>query len=70
MNHLETSLHHAKFKFVFYLFPTRDDRVEELVKFWAMIMKSQVTQLMRNNIVNALFRRSDQVGIEGYCALV
>ena len=63
-------LNHTKFEFVFYLFPARYDRVEELIELWAMIMIFQVTQLMRNNIINAFFRRSDKVRIEGYCAFV
>ena len=61
---------HTEFELVFYLFPARDDWVEELIKLWAMIMEFQVTQLMRNNIVNAFFRRSYQVCIEGHCAFI
>ena len=50
---------------MFYLFPSRNDRVEELIKLWAMIMEFQVTQLMRNNIVNAFFRRLDSISKKG-----
>ena len=48
------------------LFPTWDDRVQELIKLRAMIMIFQMTQLVGNNIVNTLFRCSDQICIEGY----
>ena len=59
--HLIFPLNHTKFEFVFYLLPARDDRVEEFIKFRAMIMIFQVTQLMGNNIVNAFF--SNECGL-------
>ncbi len=68
--HFYASLHRAEFEFMFYLLPSRHDRIEELIKFGAVIRMFQMTQLVRDNIVNALLGRSDQVCIESYCALI
>jgi hypothetical protein len=46
------------------LFPIRHHALKEPEKLWAMMIMSHVTKLMRDDVINGIYRGADQSAVK------